>query len=94
VDDSNRHYVVTTLVVLFFDKLTDEADHFIRFGVTSQLFLREDEFVVHADLEAASVRGKEFQRFDLALELTHQVTCQAHGPVSVVSNRTILDRNF
>ena len=45
-----------------------------------------DQLSVHADLEAASVRGNERHRFDDVLEFFEQIFFQAHGPVGVVSD--------
>ena len=59
--------------------------------MTPELFLRKDQLPVHADLELASVRGKEYQGLDIRFELFEQVICQANGPVGVMSDRAIDD---
>jgi hypothetical protein len=74
---------------LFFNQLADQAHHLARFGMTPKLFLREDQLPVHADLELASIRGKEYQGLDIRLELFEQIVYQANGPVGVMSNRAI-----
>jgi hypothetical protein len=50
-----------------------------------------DQFIVHADLEPASVRGDQGQFLDVVLELLEQVICQAYGPVRVVSYSAVDD---
>jgi len=53
-----------------------------------------DQRSIHADLEAASVRGNEGYRLNDMLKLLEQVLFQAHGPVGVVSNCTVGDFDF
>ncbi len=53
--------------------------------------LRVNKFSVRADLEAALIRGNQFERFDQMLELLEELIRQAHGPAGVMSNRTIND---
>ncbi len=79
---------------MIFDHFMDKTQHLAGLGMTLGLQFRVDQFPVHADLEAASVRGNEGYTFDLRLIILEQVTCQAHGPVGVVSNRAIDDFNF
>ena len=47
--------------------------------------------IVYLDLKFATVRWDECQGFDFRLELLEQICCQAHGPVSVMSDCTIRD---
>ncbi len=53
-----------------------------------------NQLPVHADLEAAPVRGNERDAFDQVLELLEQIIRQAHGPVGVMSDRTVNNLNF
>lgn len=50
-----------------------------------------DQRITYHDLEPASVRRDQGQVPDVVLELFEQLICQAHGPVGVVSNRTVDD---
>ena len=57
--------------------------HGLEFGI--------DQLIVHTDLELASVRGDQGQALDIVLEFLEQVVCQAHGPVSIMSNSAVDD---
>jgi hypothetical protein len=82
------------LVLRIFDHFADQPDNFARFGMTFGLKFGIDQRSVHTDLEAASIRGNEGERFNQMLKLPEQVLFQAHGPVGVVSNRTVDDFDF
>jgi hypothetical protein len=76
---------------LLFNDFSHQPNHLARFRVTVSLELGIDQLIVYLDLEPASVRRDQGQDPDLILELFEQVVCQAHGPVGVVSNRTVDD---
>jgi hypothetical protein len=80
-----------TCLVLLLYEFFNQTDHLARFGVATGLEFGIDQRAIYLDLEPASVRGKERQAFDLRFELLEQVICQAHGPVSVMSDCTISD---
>lgn len=48
-----------------------------------------DEAPVHADLKTTAVRRNEGDPFQQVLEVLQKLTCQANGPVGVVSDRTV-----
>ena len=50
-----------------------------------------DQFSIDRDFEASAIRRDERDALDHMLELLEQVISQAHGPVSVVSDRTVND---
>ncbi len=50
-----------------------------------------DQFSIHRDFEAAAIRRDKRDALDHMLELLEQVISQAHGPVGVVSDRTVND---
>ena len=52
------------------------------------------QFIIHGDFVPASLRWDECNTLDLWLEISEQLVCQAHGPVGVVSNRTIDNGNL
>ena len=52
-----------------------------------------DQFVVHRHLETSPIGWVQGQRFDLWLIGFHQLICQADGPVGVVSNGAVRNRN-
>jgi len=53
--------------------------------------LGEDQAAIRRHLESTSVGGYEADGLNHMLELIKQFPCQAHGPVSVVSDRAIYD---
>jgi hypothetical protein len=60
----------------------------------AQLQLRKDELIIDGHLEPAAQGGQEADGLDLRFKILEQFSYQAHGPVSVVSNRTIFDANL
>ncbi len=61
--------------------------------MTTQLQFGEEHLVVHTDFKAASHARDEGDALDLRFEILQQFSHQAHGPVSVVSNRAVFDPN-
>ena len=72
----------------------NKTQHLACFGMTFGLDFGIDQLSVHADLEAATVRRNEGYAFDYVLIILEQFACQAHGPVSVMSDRAINDLDF
>jgi len=62
--------------------------------VASSLEFGIEQLVIHSDLEPASIGGHEHERLDFRLEVRQQFICQADGPIGVVSNSAINDRDF
>ncbi len=50
-----------------------------------------DELPIHGHFEAPSLGGDERDILDQVLKLLKQLTCQADGPVGVVSNGAVND---
>ena len=48
-----------------------------------------NQLAIHAHFETAPIRGQERQGFNFWFELFQQFACQAHGPVSVMSDCAI-----
>jgi hypothetical protein len=61
--------------------------------VAPGLQLGINQFVVHRDLKTPAVGWEQGKRFDLRLKLFDQLIRQADGPVSVVSNGAVGNRN-
>ncbi len=59
--------------------------------MSPQLQFGEDDLIVRGNFKAASQARNESETLDLWFEVFQQFRCQAHGPVSVVSNRAIFD---
>jgi len=59
--------------------------------VPSGLEFGVDQRIIRLHFEPASIRWDKDYPFDFRLEILEQFICQAHGPVSVVSNSTIID---
>ncbi len=55
------------------------------------LQLGVDELSVYLDLEPSAVRRDQHEPFDHVFKLLEELTCQAHGPVGVVSDRAVHD---
>ena len=79
---------------LSFNDFAHQAHHLAWLGMTLGLKLRVDQLAVYGDLEAALVGWDERNGLDQVLEMLEQFSCQAHGPVSVVSDRTVYDLNL
>ena len=62
--------------------------------MTSGLQFGVDQLSIDRDFEASAVRRDKRHRFDHMLELLEQISCQAHGPVGIVSDRTVNDLNL
>ncbi len=56
--------------------------------------LRVHKPAVHAHLKATPVRRNQGYSFHQVLEVLEQLTCQANGPVGVVSDRTVDNLNL
>lgn len=54
----------------------------------------EDQLVVDRDFKPPSHTGNENDALNLRFEILEQISYQAHGPFSVVSNRAIFDSNL
>jgi hypothetical protein len=76
---------------LSFNHFIDQTYDLACFSVPFRLEFGIDQLTVDADLEAAFIRWDKRYRFDQVLELLEQVTCQANGPVGVVSDSAIND---
>ena len=72
----------------------NKTQHLACLSMTFGLELGVDQLSVHADLEAATVRRNKGYTFDYVLIILKQFACQAHGPVSVVSNSAINNLYF
>jgi hypothetical protein len=76
---------------LFLFKFLDQPDDFARVGMTPGLEFGVDQLPVYADFVTASVGRNESHAFNLWFKILEQIVCQAHGPVGIVSNRTVND---
>ena len=74
-----------------FDHLVDKAHDLARLHMPFGLQLGVDQLSVHRHLETTAVRGSKRETIDEVFELLQQVSCQAHGPVSVVSDGAVDD---
>jgi hypothetical protein len=79
---------------LLFQVLSDQAQDFTRIGVPPGLEFGIYKRSIDGDLEPASVGRGEGYALNLWFEVPQQFICQAHGPVSKVSNRAVNDRDF
>lgn len=77
--------------VLAFHHLVDQADHLTGLDMPLGLQLREKKPAVNGNLKASAIRGDQGDRLDHMLELLQKLTCQAHGPVGVVSDCAVDD---
>jgi hypothetical protein len=91
--DSSRFITAESLQFLFGD-FFDQPDNFIRLGVTPGLEFGKNKLPVYADLVTASTGWYQRYAFNLRFKNFEQIICQAHGPVGIVSNRTINDLDF
>jgi hypothetical protein len=80
--------------VLPFHHLVNQAHHLTGLHMSLSFELREDQLAVDSDLKAAAVRWHEREALDHMLKLLQQLTCQAHGPVGVVSDCTVDNLNL
>lgn len=71
--------------------LMDQPNHLSRLGVTFGFKLGVYELPIYGDLEPSTFGRSKCECVDHVLELFEQVACQAHGPVSVVSDCAIDD---
>ena len=73
--------------------LTEAGPHqggdLARVGVTALFLLAEDQIVVQADFEHASIGGVQAERLDVGLELFEQFIRQTDGARGVVSNGAV-----
>ncbi len=75
--------------LLPFRHLVDQAHNFAWLDVPLGLQLGVNELAVHCHLETPAVGGDHGEAVDHMLELLKQFTCQAHGPVCVVSDSAV-----
>jgi hypothetical protein len=52
------------------------------------------QLIVRGDLESASLGRDECDTLNLRFKAFKQFVCQAHGPVGIMSDSAINDRNF
>jgi hypothetical protein len=64
------------------------------FGVAAGFEFGVHQLAVDADLIASAVGGDQADGFDLWLKVAEQLTGQAHGPIGVVSDRTVDNLNI
>jgi hypothetical protein len=69
----------------------DQPNHLSRLSVTFGFQLGVGKLSIYGDLEPPAIGRSECKCVDHVLELFEQVTCQAHGPVSVVSDCAVDD---
>jgi hypothetical protein len=87
---SHFYLVVVRLAPLgFLQHFFHQPDDFTRFGVPAGLEFGVYQFIVDGDLVPPAVGWDQGDRFNFRLEALEQVTGQAHGPVGVVSDRTV-----
>lgn len=59
--------------------------------MTPGLEFGKNKLPVYADLVTASIGWNKRYAFNLRFKISEQIIYQAHGPVGIVSNRTIND---
>ena len=62
--------------------------------MTMQLQLRKDQIAIDGHFKATTIRRDERDRLDHMLVILHQLVCQAHGPIGIVSDRAVNDFDF
>ena len=80
--------------LLLMQQIFDQPDNLTGFGMPPGLKFGIDQLFIHGHLVSASLRGDQGEALDLRFESLEQVICQAHGPVSIVSDSAIDDRDL
>ena len=74
-----------------FHHLVDQADDLAGLRMPVGLQLGVHQPIVDGHFKATAIRRNERDPLDQVLEMLEQLTCQAHGPVGVVSDRAVDD---